>query len=64
MVNYASKFISPILSGSVRTVEVKRSAEEAYTKDIQKQLKKTVWMSGGCNSWYFDSEGWNGTVLP
>jgi hypothetical protein len=64
MVNYASKFIAPILSGDVKKVEVKRSAEEAYTKDIQTQLKKTVWMSGGCNSWYFDEEGWNSTVLP
>lgn len=64
MVNYASKFIKPILSGDVRTVDVKRSAEEAYTADIQKQLKNTVWMSGGCSSWYFDKEGWNGTVLP
>ncbi|QDS74169.1 hypothetical protein FKW77_001772 [Venturia effusa] len=64
MVNYASKFIKPILSGDVRTVDVKRSAEEAYTADMQKQLKKTVWMSGGCNSWYFDKQGWNGTVLP
>jgi hypothetical protein len=64
MTNYASKLIAPILNGDVRTVEVKKKAEVAYTKDIQEKLKKTVWMSGGCRSWYFDTEGWNSTLLP
>jgi len=64
MVNYASKFIAPILRGDVKTVEVKKEAEVGYTKDLQEKLKKTVWMSGGCRSWYFDNQGWNSTVLP
>lgn len=64
MIEYSLKFIKKILNGDVETVEVKREAEEAYTKDIQRGLKSTVWMTGGCASWYFTDDGWNGTVLP
>lgn len=64
MVNHATNFIKPILNGDVRTVDVKEEAEVAWTKDIQAQLKKTVFHTGGCNSWYFDESGWNSTVLP
>lgn len=64
MVNHATNFIKPILNGDISTVDVKKEAEMAWTKDIQAQLKKTVFQSGGCNSWYFDKTGWNSTVLP
>jgi len=47
----------------VEIVEVKREAEEEYTRDIQKSLRTTVWNSGGCSSWY-TNDGWNGTVYP
>ncbi|KAB8338769.1 hypothetical protein FH972_021714 [Carpinus fangiana] len=63
MVEYSLKFIEPLLNGDASTVEVKREAEEAYTKDIQKSLKKMVWASGGCQSWYITND-WNGTVYP
>ncbi|GME25485.1 flavin-binding monooxygenase [Neofusicoccum parvum] len=65
MVNYALKFVKPVIQGDVETVEVKKEAEVAYTTAIQRDLKDTVWSSGGCNSWYFDKKtGWNSTVLP
>ena len=64
MVNYSLKFIKKIVRGDATTVEVKREAEVGYTKDIQARLKDTVWMKGGCSSWYFTSDGWNSTVLP
>jgi len=60
-VNYSIKFIKKILNGDATTVEVKREAEEAYTTDVQRALKDTVWMNGGCSSWYFDSNRWNAT---
>lgn len=63
MVNYSLKFIKKILDGDVTTVEVKQEAEQAYTADIQKALKETVWHSGGCNSWYVH-DGWNSQVYP
>ncbi|KAF2401249.1 FAD/NAD(P)-binding domain-containing protein [Trichodelitschia bisporula] len=64
MANYALKFVKKVIRGEASTVEVKRSAEEAYTADIQRKLKDTVWMRGGCASWYYTEDGWNSTVLP
>lgn len=59
MVNYSLKLIRMILRGDVETVEVKQEAEVRYTRDIQEKLSKTVWMSGGCQSWYYTADGWN-----
>ncbi|KAF2189724.1 FAD/NAD(P)-binding domain-containing protein, partial [Zopfia rhizophila CBS 207.26] len=64
MINYSLKFVKLILDGEATTVDVKHEAEVAYTADIQKSLKKTVWMSGGCSSWYYTKNGWNSTVYP
>ncbi|EKG17560.1 Flavin-containing monooxygenase-like protein [Macrophomina phaseolina MS6] len=63
-VSYAVKCIKLILQGDAATVEVKREAEEEYTRDIQRSLKNTVFTTGGCNSWYFDKSGWNSTTYP
>lgn len=63
MVNYSLKFIKLILNGEATAVDVKHEAETAYTADLQKALKKTVWQSGGCTSWYIH-DGWNSTVYP
>jgi cation diffusion facilitator CzcD-associated flavoprotein CzcO len=62
--DYAMKLIKPVLAGEVSTFDVKKKAEIAYTKDIQAQLKKTVFMQGGCSSWYYEANGWNSTTLP
>ncbi|KAF2869690.1 hypothetical protein BDV95DRAFT_608531 [Massariosphaeria phaeospora] len=64
MVNYSLKFIKLILSGDVSTVEVKHQAEVDYTAEMQSSLKNTVWMSGGCSSWYYTQNGWNSTLYP
>ncbi|OCK83255.1 FAD/NAD(P)-binding domain-containing protein [Lepidopterella palustris CBS 459.81] len=64
MVNYSLKFIKMVLSGDVNTVDVKHEAEVGYTNEIQQKLKGTVWMSGGCQSWYFTKDGWNSTLYP
>ncbi|EXJ85280.1 hypothetical protein A1O3_05955 [Capronia epimyces CBS 606.96] len=64
MVNYSLNFIGPILRGDVDTYEVKESAERKWTADIQNTLKDSVFLSGGCKSWYNSPTGWNSTVYP
>jgi cation diffusion facilitator CzcD-associated flavoprotein CzcO len=63
MVNYSLKFIREILNGEASTVEVKKEAEIAFTKNIQDKLKGMVWTTGGCHNWYVN-DGWNSTVYP
>ena len=64
MVELTLKMVAPILKGNVRTVEVKKEAEIEYTNEIQRDLQKTVFMGGGCKSWYSNGEGWNSIVYP
>ena len=64
MVNYSLHFIKHILNGDVKTFDVKKEAEVAWTTDIQEELKNTVWSTGGCHSWYKTENGWNATAYP
>jgi len=64
MVNLALKFIKPVLDGAVERVEIKKEAELGWANDIQGALRKRVWNTGGCRSWYQTEEGWNSTVYP
>ncbi|KAF2131583.1 FAD/NAD(P)-binding domain-containing protein [Dothidotthia symphoricarpi CBS 119687] len=64
IINFSLKFIKLVLNGEVKTVDVKHEAEVAYTADVQKTLKKMVWMTGGCSSWYYTKDGWNPVAYP
>jgi cation diffusion facilitator CzcD-associated flavoprotein CzcO len=46
------------------TVQVKDEAVATYNADIQRRMKRTVWTTGGCASWYLDSHGNNTTLWP
>ena len=43
--------------------EVRRSAEEDYTRQLDARSAETVWMSGQCTSWYRDSSSGRVTLL-
>jgi cation diffusion facilitator CzcD-associated flavoprotein CzcO len=45
-------------------LEVRAEVQEAYNRDIQAQMRGTVWTSGGCQSWYIDAAGRNSTLWP
>lgn len=49
--------------GAVR-VEVRADAQAAYDRALQKKMKRTVWVTGGCKSWYLDDAGRNVTLWP
>lgn len=63
MVNYTMKFVKKILDGDVNTFEVKTEPEMAWTRDMQKEMKNTVF-NGPCASWYKTANGWNATSYP
>ncbi|CAO3592615.1 unnamed protein product [Absidia cylindrospora] len=48
-------------------IEPKKDAQEKFSSDLKNDLKSTVWLTGGCKSWYQnDNSGsvnlWSGTV--
>jgi cation diffusion facilitator CzcD-associated flavoprotein CzcO len=45
-------------------VEVTPEAVADYNADVQRRMRRTVWTTGGCASWYLDSHGRNTTLWP
>ncbi len=45
-------------------VQVRDDAVADYNADIQRRMKRTVWTTGGCASWYLDAHGNNTTLWP
>ncbi len=45
-------------------IEPKAEAQSAYVAELQGRTRGTVWVAGGCASWYLDSTGRNSTLWP
>ena len=45
-------------------LEPTAEAQDAWTEDVQRRSQGTVWLSGGCESWYLDDHGRNTTLWP
>jgi cation diffusion facilitator CzcD-associated flavoprotein CzcO len=48
----------------IATVEPSPQAQAAWNSDVQRRMKRTVWSTGGCASWYLDEHGRNTTLWP
>lgn len=49
---------------NVVTLEPTTDAQKKWNDDIQRRMKRTVWSTGGCSSWYLDEHGRNVTLWP
>jgi len=45
-------------------VEPTLRAQAAYVADVDRRMAGTVWLRGGCRSWYLDATGRNSTLWP
>jgi cation diffusion facilitator CzcD-associated flavoprotein CzcO len=45
-------------------VEPRPEAQAAFVADVDRRMRGTVWVSGGCRSWYLDATGRNSTLWP
>lgn len=63
-INYIADALNTIAKQGLRTVEVRRAAQDEYNRELQAKLGKSVWNTGGCASWYLDKHGNNTTLWP
>ncbi|MGV9723639.1 flavin-containing monooxygenase [Nocardia beijingensis] len=63
-INYIADALATFDRLDLRTVEVRRDVQDAYNADLQKKLASSVWLTGGCSSWYLDKHGNNTTLWP
>jgi cation diffusion facilitator CzcD-associated flavoprotein CzcO len=45
-------------------LEPRPEAQEAFVAEVDRRMGGTVWVSGGCASWYLDETGRNSTLWP
>lgn len=50
--------------GNGHVIDVKYEAFRSWNDALQARMPRTVWMSGGCASWYVDRNGLATTVWP
>ncbi|HYZ29115.1 MAG TPA: NAD(P)/FAD-dependent oxidoreductase [Thermoleophilaceae bacterium] len=48
----------------VAAIEPRKAAQDAWNDEIQRKSAGTVWLNGGCHSWYIDRNGKNSTLWP
>ncbi|MEV6055510.1 NAD(P)/FAD-dependent oxidoreductase [Streptomyces sp. NPDC052107] len=52
-------------TGGGRTaLDARPTAVEDWNRKVQERMKRTVWNTGGCTSWYLDASGRNTTIWP
>ncbi|MGW7364560.1 flavin-containing monooxygenase [Streptomyces sp. NPDC054841] len=63
--NYMADYMRQIdvLGGRV-ALGARPSAVGAWNLRVQERMKRTVWNTGGCTSWYLDASGRNTTIWP
>ena len=68
MIESQIAYVLDALEGARRhgidTLEVRPEVQAAFNEDIQRRMQRTVWMRGGCASWYIDARGRNTTLWP
>jgi cation diffusion facilitator CzcD-associated flavoprotein CzcO len=63
-VGHVLKALEVMDDGAHGALEAHPDVQAGYNVRLQRQLQKTVWNRGGCQSWYLDSEGRNTTLWP
>ena len=63
-VAYIRDAIRTMRRHELASVEPKEEPTAAFNAGLQKRMKRTVWTTGGCASWYLDAQGRNTTLWP
>ncbi|MFD9972436.1 flavin-containing monooxygenase [Streptomyces sp. NPDC059017] len=63
--NYMADYLRQldVLGGRV-ALGARPSAVHAWNRRVQERMRRTVWNTGGCTSWYLDASGRNTTIWP
>ncbi|GAA2437157.1 NAD(P)/FAD-dependent oxidoreductase [Streptomyces glaucus] len=63
--NYLADFLRRLDAlGGRAALDARPAAVRAWNRRVQERMKRTVWNTGGCTSWYLDANGRNTTIWP
>ena len=61
---YILSCIRALKTQGLQAIEARPEAEARYTAMIHREMQRTVWQSGGCQSWYRSSSGHVTALFP
>lgn len=62
--NYLVDYVKTVRQAGLARVDVSARAQDGYNAKIQQTLRSSVWVNGGCSSWYKDAHGNITTLWP
>ncbi|RFU88670.1 NAD(P)/FAD-dependent oxidoreductase [Streptomyces triticagri] len=63
--NYMADYLRQVdVLGGRAALDARPTAVQGWNDRVQERMKRTVWNTGGCNSWYLDENGRNTTIWP
>ncbi|MFC5722081.1 flavin-containing monooxygenase [Streptomyces gamaensis] len=63
--NYLADYLRQLdILGGRAALDARPSAVGVWNRGLQQRMRRTVWNTGGCDSWYLDAEGRNTVVWP
>jgi cation diffusion facilitator CzcD-associated flavoprotein CzcO len=62
-VDYVIAMLNRMKADGLASIAARQSAFDAYNADMAEAIQGTVWVTGGCDSWYFDASG-NPNLYP
>ena len=63
-IRYAVSALRHARRHRIERIEVRPEPQAAYDREVQRKMRPTVWMTGGCKSWYLDADGRNVSLWP
>jgi hypothetical protein len=62
-VGYVLSALDYLTASGADALDVTAEAMRSYTRDIDQMARDTVWVQGGCTSWYRDERSGRVTLL-
>ena len=63
-VHYVLDALRVMASHELAAVEVQPQVQQAFGRAVRARMSGTVWVTGGCRSWFLDHAGRNSTAWP
>lgn len=63
-VNYLADALEQMDRFGLASFDVREERQREYNEGLQDRMRRTIWTTGGCASWYLDAHGNNTTLWP
>ena len=63
-IRYTMQALKYLCRNRLDRIDVRPKAQRRYNDMVNRSMEGTVWVTGGCDSWYLNEEGRNTTLWP